>query len=825
MKILKKLSVTWTLIATVSLTQISFIAVARADGSHTTDVQIYLANSGDPVNVSGLFTNAWASVCAVGADPITSITFDVDVTNVNITALVTVDEYYPWNNATDTGSFNGFVWTGVLENDQCFTINPNGTITGDDGDSAIWEASIVSSSVGGDANSDPDATNDSSSSTQDIIARANVGSIVGREGSPVLQDGADYTDFYTNLCVSPWSSSIKEITFSFTSENIDIGELSIAEWSTATDPGSISGNVWSGLMEGGECVSIFHTDTVTGEIGDTASETLSIISSVLYNDEVNVDPDNTNDSSTYSAPIIERPIVEDLSLYIDPGAYSIASGGITGIWHSICAFGYGEITTFSLNHELNNMEILQYEIAIPDQFNTATDLGSIANGVWTGRLNNNQCVGFNLVVSISGEVGEEASVTTSFVSSSFSENEYNVDPNATNDSAEKTMDIVIAPDISVATRLMTSGEIHQGSNVSYEVDFMNIGAGALYEATVGLFYVLPEGATFTGIEDLDPSDILSLTDPVNSCTSLGQVEDLGNAYLSYAGEVIRCDLISSTGNIPAGSSYPFTINMTASESFASGSTEVLGVALSLSGGEPDSADFLFAITRQQDAFSLATNNISHLIYDGNPLVVTVNPCAGQGAEVTVDLACFTVSFNKPVWGPTFTAEDIVFEGTGTLTNLVKDSSTQWTIYVSGMEPGETLRVLLNESGVWDYSAVSNGASVLGENVVRYALAGESSKQTNKSNGSGTSERATGNTSSGESAVVTAEDKPNARKKVGSGVVGFTQELVQKLGRSDLILGAWSVMQSNTLDLLIVVINVAGACALFFILRARRRRVS
>ncbi|MFN8016102.1 MAG: hypothetical protein U0R17_05805 [Acidimicrobiia bacterium] len=45
-------------------------------------------------------------------------------------------------------------------------------------------------------------------------------------------------------------------------------------------------------------------------------------------------------------------------------------------------------------------------------------------------------------------------------------------------------------DLAIQTRLLTSGDISEGSDVSYEVNVSNIGAGDIYSDQVGLYYLL-----------------------------------------------------------------------------------------------------------------------------------------------------------------------------------------------------------------------------------------------------------------------------------------------------------------------------------------------
>lgn len=829
MKLMTKISMVCLLaISAMALSQMTLVSAASAAEGDSVDISTWVDSNHQSVNPgASLFYRSWGNFCVSGTGSIKTITLDIQTTNFDLTGL-TVQDRSEWNTATDLGSFTDGVWTGQLDDGQCLAFNPEGTVTGELGQQASWSITVLSSSLLDDsANVDPYSENDSSSVSVDIAASADLGAWTGMgNGVENVSHGLDYNNAGANVCNQTGSAPVKSFTVEFTTTNWDFNDLSVADWSTATTHGSIDSNgVWTGQLDGGQCLDFTHIGTVTGQVGEDATMTLTILSSVLLDDSVNPDAYADNNSYTYTQHIVEPTLSEDLNIYSDTSLHAVSDGAGIGFWQSICATGYGEITSFTLDIQTEHLEVVDYSMGTPDHWNTATDMGSITNGVWTGRLDRNQCAGFNVITTVTGDVGQTASITVTIASSTFANDVVNVDPDMSNNSGTATANIVVPADISIATRLITSGEIHAGSNVSYEVDVMNVGAGVLNEGQMGLFYLLPVGATFTSIEDLNSNDILS----PEACTSIGHIEDMGAAYAGYVGEVIQCLLNSSTGSIPSGGSYPLQINMSSSESFASGSTQVLGVALALGGGEPDSTQFMFAFMRQHDGFALPINNITRLTYDANPLVVTVNRCDGQAAETTVDDACFTISFSKPVWAPSFTMDDVIVEGGGTVSSLVKDSSTQWTVHVTGMTPGGTVRLLLGVSSVFDYSAVSNGVSVLGENVVRYAVAGDASS-VESTVGDGPSVVNYGGSGIAASAGIASTVADSASKassvlSAASGVVGFTKQLAEGVTKASLIFGSWSLMHSNTLDIVIIVANLMGALALCFIIRAKRRVVA
>jgi hypothetical protein len=387
-----------------------------------------------------------------------------------------------------------------------------------------------------------------------------------------------------------------------------------------------------------------------------------------------------------------------------------------------------------------------------------------------------------------------------------------------------------ASDMAFQSRLLTSGQITSGETVSYELDLGNIGEGSFLGGQLGLFFLLPEGATFTDLVDINPNDGID----VDACFSMGDISQFGPPLDVYSGEFISCQFSSNLGVVPANSHFPMQLNMTASSSFASGETQVIGVLIA--DGEPDTEVFETAMGNGQDPFLLDINNVFNLVYDSNALTVSVNRCVGQADPTFVDSACFTVEFSKPIWAPSFTSDDLVISGGGTVDSFTQVSDTVWEIEITGMTPGGTVTVSLAPDSVTDYSAVSNDVQVLGDNTIRYGIndpdsgggtdsgsgggssgsdGGSSSDNpsaadptTNSNSDSSSSSTITDDSASAESDDVPSEsdvldenDKDSNSDK--------EESAVSQPGDDDpyLILGDLSLTGSNVLDMLIIAMSL------------------
>ena len=94
---------------------------------------------------------------------------------------------------------------------------------------------------------------------------------------------------------------------------------------SASDSGSfdLDSKVWTGTLDGGQCIALGLSGNITAPIGDTVSLTASIVSSVLSDDSVNIDPDNSNDTNTFTSnPEPLRPVLEITPRLLTQGVIS-----------------------------------------------------------------------------------------------------------------------------------------------------------------------------------------------------------------------------------------------------------------------------------------------------------------------------------------------------------------------------------------------------------------------------------------------------------------------------------------------------------------------
>ena len=430
-------------------------------------------------------------------------------------------------------------------------------------------------------------------------------------------------------------------------------------------------------------------------------------------------------------------IVEGLGYGLHQWA-SVNNSGVSGV---ITSISFEVVTTY-----INLSEVL---VAERDQYNTATDLGSITllndwntlsdakQFEWNGELRPGETLTLLPRGIVSGSAGDSASLSWNILSSKLEGDVDNIDEITENDVSTINFEVIATGDLAIETRLVTTGDIEVGDNVTYEIYVKNIISPGVLESNPGLYYVLPEGSSFVSIVDLDENDGIT----ASGCMPL-PVQYLPPDF-AYTGIVMQCGLQAASGVIPGNSSFPFALTMTASEGFSNGTAEVLGVVLANSGMELDSLAFIQSITTGGNAFDLDVNNIMRLSYDPDELVVTINRCDGIGEVVASDDACFTIEFNKDIYEPSFTVDDILLSPSGNVYSFVKDSNRKWTIRVNGLAAGQTLVVNVEPESVQDYSAVLNGTQVLGVNTVRYELNNNQGSNTNNSGNSANQTTANG----------------------------------------------------------------------------------
>ena len=841
-KIVKQLLTSLLVVSTLIVSQITLLQPASAAEGDAVDIFFYVGNNTNNGFMQGqtFQANSWIQVCANGTGSLKS--FDVDTTSTGLTStsFYVQDFNADWNNATDIGSINGDgIWTGQIDAGQCLSLGEEGTVTGEIGTNLEYSGTIASSTLLDDSpNVDPNLGDNSSSYSKPIIEPVyslDLVAYVG-DGSPTVSQGFTYTP-YLNICA--WGlGSVTEFDLDIQTTNYTNVSFNVQPhaWSNqdVNDKGVIdSSGHWTGNLQHNSCVNLEIHLTGAGEIGQNAAIAVTILSS-----KVTGGTNNPGQLNNGGEPVLTREIVipvedVDLNMYVGTNNVTFPVGGqFSNAWGHVCSSGYGTVEEMTFRVQTAGWTMTDFQTQqVTDQGNNATDPGEIVDGVWMGELEAGQCLVLNAIGPITGAIGEDVSWTITIESSKLFGGAPNPDSYQANQTMGISKPVGIPGDLAIQTRLVTSGEIEAGSTVSYEIEIQNVGAGVIPDSQVGLYYVLPEGASLIGVVDSDLGDALSLV----GCQSMGPISEVGPAFSYYSGEVIQCLLDSSLGEVPAGASYPFVLKLEASGGFSSGETEVYGVVLSGNISEPDSFSFTYEFNSGRDGFQLPINNIMHLVYDANELAVTINRCEGVSLDTSVDDACFTVQFNKPVWAASFDVSDLVLVGGGNVYSFVQNSSTKWTVQINGMTPGGTLQLLLGASSVSDYSAVQNGVEVLGENVIRFsggtkAATGNSgdapSASTSKSVGSGIGKASSSMVSlgieSGAVSVVASDSVPIIG--AASGLVAEIPRIFSSDFNKTLLLGKWSFTQNNVLDFAIVLVNLAGLAALIIVALDRRKQL-
>ncbi len=419
----------------------------------------------------------------------------------------------------------------------------------------------------------------------------------------------------------------------------------------------------------------------------------------------------------------------------------------TAIQVSVCNYGPSDVTQFVLDVDTTNFDVYEARNAAFGSNSPRPENGGdrgtfdIGTMTWNGYLEYEagdndtyfeRCIYIGFAGHSTGDVGTPVTITASIVSSELSDTSVNVDPVSENDSANaEPFTAHLDPDISVDTRLKTSGEITASSNVAFEVKLTNVGEGVYYDDGYAMLaFIIPDGATLNSVTDADGSDALSIidgdpdADPGKVCASPGRVEDLvanlGMASLAgYSGLVVVCMFEISEEWVP-GTSYKIDINITAGATFAAGTAEVVGF---FEGNDQDTLGLQLLLIDESDIFAAGNNNIIHLAYDPESLQATSNRCPGQGETTSDGTGCFRITFNKKIYVESFDEGDIDLGGKGIISGFDQIDDYTWEIHVAQIPLNETVTFLLDLDGlIQDYSAVIITTQVLGVNTIRYEVA-------------------------------------------------------------------------------------------------------
>jgi len=467
------------------------------------------------------------------------------------------------------------------------------------------------------------------------------------------------------------------------------------------------------------------------------------------------DPLNYTNSSTISKPNLLRP---GLQLIIgNEDINTIVPGQFSGneFYLKLCNSTGEAVQSATL--QLTSQNISNLKLNLNQAFSDAHTLGSYnaQTKTWTGEIYDGDCLYFDISGTAANTLGAKASIDANIVTAVTDGETVGVDGYVERSYSHEKM-INLLPDLAIFATLKTTGNIKAGDTVNYDVDVANIGDGMLgsnNDSYVGIYFIVPDGATFLDVADLDTNDSLNFS----GCEVQGNIHDMGPQFSAYYGDLVACSLESTTGLQPK-SHHLFRFTMTAGNSFAQGTAQVLGVAFA---DDPDTILFMNTFETGEDGFALEINNIFRLSYDPGELTVTINRCEGYTGVIEINDACFTVVFNKPIWAPSFVLDDLILEGEGQIYSFTQNTDTQWTVRINGMVLGQTLRLTLDPESVQDLSAVLNGTYVLGENTIRFgSLTSDKSSAVSETNPVQSNGNLTSKSSSGLLANTGSETFPN-----------------------------------------------------------------
>lgn len=350
---------------------------------------------------------------------------------------------------------------------------------------------------------------------------------------------------------------------------------------------------------------------------------------------------------------------------------------------------------------------------------------------WTGLLAGSECVNLGLAGNDTGILGDNVTTTIGIQSSIQVDDTVNVDNSGNESVVLNDFTVSELPDISTEARLATTGVITDTTEVEYEINVRNIGAGTYYDEGFNIFaFTLPPSATFVSATDEDNGDALTIGN--NSCNPAGtlgvdiNIPGLGD----FAGRnVVVCVLTVEGGQLPSNSEvYPFSIRIVAGAGLASGTADVVGI---FEGNDPGTKDLFMAIANGQNVIDIIlddnNDNVFFLNYDPQALQMTASRCPGQGETTTNGTGCFRVSFNKDIYEPSFSINSLELVGSGTIQSLTKVGDNLWEVIVTGITRGSTTTLRLvaadNPNSVKDYSAVTGSVFVLGESTIRFDVEG------------------------------------------------------------------------------------------------------
>jgi hypothetical protein len=416
-------------------------------------------------------------------------------------------------------------------------------------------------------------------------------------------------------------------------------------------------------------------------------------------------------------------IVDTPSPYAQPG--STVTYGVR-----VANDGPGSVDSFVV--DINQTNCTTTNVVVVNGSSTATTPGTYDSltGLWQGALDMNQELYLQVTCTTTGSVGQNidiaADVDTGTV---INPSVPNVDPDMANNTATASVPISAISDDSIVGTLQTTGPILNGTNFIVRQTISNLGAGPSSAAGgLSVIFVLPPNVSFNSVTDINISDNYDLV----GCSVIPGASS-AQGYPDSS-DAVMCTVTSTTNELSPGDSFSIDFNLQANADLIPGVSRFDSFIVDFGGSstDPDSgvvSNGLGTGTGYSLTNPPVNNNVSVVTYTLDPLTATITPCAGQANPTTINDACFTLQFNKPINESTLELSDLV-SSNGTIYSLIKLDSTTWELRVKDMNPGAvTVNIATGTVTDLEIMALSNNPS----SSIIYQLPPSSEPQQNTTN--------------------------------------------------------------------------------------------
>jgi len=387
----------------------------------------------------------------------------------------------------------------------------------------------------------------------------------------------------------------------------------------------------------------------------------------------------------------------------------------------ICNLGTESVESFVLENNSENLNTTNVDISDSNTTATSDGIFDFESLTWSGgQMDQNQCVWLTIHGNATGEVGDTLTIRFDLIESTLLGGAPNVETDTSDNFNSVTRPIETLSDMSIKSRLTTTGALQNGDSLSYELTVKNESGNAYPGQGFGLYFIIPEETVFDDVTlDVTADDLTLLY-----CFDTGPASEADEVFAAYEGHLVVCSFDSPNREFNVGSTLTITFNLTAAAGFETGVTKVAGMLFA--SAESDSYFIDNYLETGNDPFSLNLNNVIELTFDADPLTVTINRCTGFNAVIDTSTGCFNVVFNKEIYAPSFTVDDLVLTNGGTISNLEQIDEFTWQVDVVNLVDKQTATLTMDVASVLDLSAVVNDVQVLGENTIRYEAPGSNS---------------------------------------------------------------------------------------------------